>query len=386
MEGGQVMTRPVRVRPGFVWGMVVALLTGATPAYSADFVFDMPSDDRWHYPFNFTPGQRGVMSVFGAFGNQDFPEFNDRDGIAIVAWDTTALLDPGLSLASYDVCSVTVRLTNAASANWPIDLTVDDVSTFYGAPDPDPGRPIELFGAGFGPDFQYESWNEFELYEGGRCNFEGTICSNDPRDPFPFVYQPGTLAKIHVEDSVKGTQNEHLNPPLCASPSGICPFTPTPWAVGVPINYTPGQQSVPFDVLFDINLSLSDGAVRGYFQEQLRGGRVFVIVTTLLLADFMGSQSGYPTFFTKEAFGTGVKPGQLTIRLKSHPPGDIAGDGISTLEEVAVGLRCMDGPGAAVVPPPGVHRDTCLCAFDVNGDGAIDLRDFREVMREFTGG
>lgn len=351
---------------------------------ASDFVFDIPSDDRWHYPFNFTPGSRATAGVFGSFGNPDFPEFNDRDGVMIVGWNTAAQIESGLDPTTYDVCTVSVRVTNVPGAQWPIDLTLDNVSTFRGQVDTDPGRPIELFGVGFGPQYTYNNWEETEIYEGGRCNFEGTVCSNDARDPFPFVFRDGSDQKLHVEDSVKGTQNEDLIPPLC--PAATCPFTPIPWAIGVPDGYVPNQQNLPFDVHFEIDLGLSNGRVHGYFQEQLSGGRLFVYITTLLLAEFQAGQTSYPTFYTKEAFGPGVKPAQLVVRLRSDPPGDFDGDGAITLDEHGAGVLCLHGPGEEIKPPAPLAAATCRCALDADRDGDIDLRDFADVLVSFPEG
>ncbi len=364
--------------------LLLGLLMSTAVIRAADFVVDVPSDDRWHYPFNFTPGSRATIGCFGSFGNPDFPDFNDRDGIMVVAWDTSAHIEAGFDPSLYDVCSVSVTVTNIPGAVWPVDLTLDDVSTFPDQFDPDPGRPIELFGAGFGPQYAYETWEESELYAGGRCNFEGTICSNDPRDPFPFVFREGFDQVLHVEDSVKGTQNEDVVPPLCTG--ATCPFTPIPWAIGIPADYTPNQQTVPFDVHFDVDLALSNGRVRRYFQEQLSGGRVFVVVTTLQLVDLREGQTSYPTFFSKEVTGPGIKPARLVVRLKSDPPGDFDGDGIIAGTELNPVTLCMGGPDAGIEPPPPMSAATCRCALDTDNDADIDLRDLATVFSMFPGG
>ena len=362
----------------------ILVLTSVEVSRAADFVFDVPSDDRWHYPFNFTPGERGTIGCFGAFGNPDFPDFNDRDGVMIVAWDTAAQIETGFDSSLYDICTVSVGVTNIPGASWPVDTTLDNVATFRGQPDSDPGRPIELFGAGFGPEYAYETWREDDIYVGGHCNFDGTICFNDARDPYPFVFRDGSSQRLHVEDSVKGTQNEGLNPPLCGATR--CPFTPVPWAIGIPQGYVPGHQLVPFDVLFEIDLALSGGRVRDYFRSQLSGGRVFAIITSLQLADFMGGQSTYPTFYSKEAFGPGVKPAQLIVRLKSDPLGDINGDGLIEPVEFAASTRCMSGPGGPIAPAPPLSALTCRCALDDDADGDIDLRDVAAMFNALPKG
>jgi hypothetical protein len=307
--------------PGLAWlmrrrravGAVAALaLVCAAPALAETHRFETPSDDRWHYPFNFTPGVRPVATCFGAI----FDNFNDRDGEMLIAWDTSGLVPPGQGSGTYIVRSVRVILSNAAGASWQVDLTPDEWFTFdidgdgainadgipRGQPgdrdgesdDPDPGRAIELFGVGFGPNTAYETWNEFTFYEGSNS------LEDLPRDPFPFVFQQATAEKLHVEDNIKGLHNDDLFLP-------VFEFTPTPWAVGVPVNYVPGAQAAPFDVVFDVDLLLSHGAVRRYFAQQLDGGRIVLNVNSLADTVQMGNPRDIPGFVTKE--GVAIHPG-----------------------------------------------------------------------------
>ncbi|RMF78726.1 MAG: hypothetical protein D6744_09785, partial [Planctomycetota bacterium] len=220
----------------------VVLFTASLAAYAAaqTFEFTTPTDDRWQYPFNSQPATRPLASTFSSLGTgvPSFQNFNDHDGMVIIAWDTSTLIDPNQGAENYNIASVTVTLVNESNANWKVDLTPDewftvDVNndTFIngdgvprGAPgdtdgesdDPDPGRTIELYGAGFGPTYTVDTWVETSLYQGG------TNLAAAPRDPFPINYDPNG-ALIHVEDNVQGRWNEHL---------GITTFTPTPWAVG----------------------------------------------------------------------------------------------------------------------------------------------------------
>lgn len=302
----------------------VALFAAST-THATEFNFATPSHDRWHYPFNSLPGGRPTASCFGTAGDVDF---NDRDAYVILSWDTSVMIPPGLGAAAYDITSLRVTVTNQANASihpqWPIDLTTDEWFTYdidgdgqvnadgipRGQPgdldgessDPDAGRPIELFGAGFGPAYTPASWTESSAYIGSA---PGTV---SPRDPFPFVYQTATQQLLHVEDNVDGLHNGAL---------GVFEFTPLPWAVGQPVSYTPGAQSVPFDVEFDIDLSASNGAVRQYFQQQLNDGRIYVVVTSLRETTMQGASSGFPSFYMKEgvALDPGAKAASLRVTL-----------------------------------------------------------------------
>ncbi|RJP30292.1 MAG: hypothetical protein C4547_16900 [Phycisphaerales bacterium] len=343
----------------------------AAVAGGDEFVFDRPSDDRWHYWVNFTPGTRAAAPCFGAAGNVQFPEFNDRDGIAIIVWDTSGQIRPGRGPDSYDVARVRVTMTNLPGARWQVDLTPDEWFTFDlnrdgfinkdGIPrgergdtdgesdDEDPGRAVELFGMAFGSTHSYHGWNERSRYIGA---VQGQTL---PRDPFPFVYQDISKIPLHVEDNVKGLFNERAEPP-------VAQFTPVPWAVGVPLEYRPGRQEEPFDIVFDVDLELSDGSVRRYFQEQLDGGRVFVAVTSLQEIIPQGDPRDVPNVYMKEGV-EGVpraKPGVLEIVLGA---GAIPCEAVKRLS-----ASCRRGTLKARLVLRSADYDGREVTFSVNGE------------------
>lgn len=342
--------------------LTFSLLLGAWPAARAgDVVFDATSDDRWHYPFNFNPGRRATASVFGSTADPNFDTFNDRDGIFLVAWRTDAKVCTGFPSASYDVRAVRVILTHPEGANWSVDLTPDLWSNLdFPITDTDPGQPVELFGVGFGPIYTYADWRETNTYVGG-----DDIELAD-RDPFPFVYS-ATGAALHVEDSVKDQ------------------FTPAPWAVGVPQAYSPGHQTVPFDVLFNIDLNQSDGRVRRYFQDQLSGGRVAVAVTSLTVT-FKQAPSGFPTFYTKEGAVADPDGSAPILIIEISPSGDLDGDTRRDDDDWVRFRDCLDGPDRDPVPTTPFTASQCLCVFDMDEDGDVDLEDAGLFSRRFNGG
>ncbi len=375
------------------WIVFTIVLTAATttPSFGQQYNFNVPSDDRWQYPFNSTPGTRPIGSCFGAGG---YSGFNDRDGEVLLGWDTSSSITPGQGAASYNIASVTITLTSQSGATWPIDLSVDEWYTYdlnsdgqinadgipRGQPgdtdgessDTDVGRPIELFGMGFGPVFDAESWNEFSFYVGS------SSMGDFPRDPFPFVYRDGFSDMLHVEDSVKGLHNSGLTPPLCGPSDTVCPFTPIPWAIGVPVNYTPGAQTTAFDVTFEVNLSLSSGRVRQYFQDQLNTGRVMVAVTSLTEAAIMGEQSGFPSFFMKEATAADAVPARLKIVLSSctQGDGDINCDGVVNQTDVGLFVSVLVGTD---VDPSHVSRS------DMNNNGTTNGLDIQPFVQTYLG-
>jgi hypothetical protein len=375
-----------------IWITAIALLVATNGVEAAKVAFTPPSDDRWHYWINTETGIRHVASTFAAPGWAGINgEFNDRDAVVILVWDTSTIVQPGLGPENYNVTSIGLTVTNVATAEWDIDLTVDEWDAFDldgdgfinadGFPrghasdtdgesdDVDPGRPIELYGAGFGPTHNAVTWTEFSSYQG--ASFSGAPFFGDPvkaRDPFPFVYQDGTLDLLHVEDNIRGLHNDMLANP-------VFEFTPQPWAIGLPIGYTPITQSVPFDIVFDVDLSLSGGEVKRYFQEQLDAGRVFLIVSSLQETTQQASQEGYPGFYTKEATAAGAKPAELRIEL-SNAPGDFDGDGDVDLVDYVEFPDCLTGPGGGIV-------DGSCVPFDFDTDMDVDLQDYAAFTRAF---
>ncbi len=377
-------------------------------AGATEFVFDKPSDDIWQYPFNFTPGERDTGKLFGSTGSVTFNGFNDRDGIITAAWDTSLLIPMGQAPSSYHIAAITVTLTHEdcppgdcglfiAPAVWPIDLTVDEWFTYdvnnnglidgVEQPDSDPGRPFELYGTGF-DIFLYDSWTEEDNFVMSTCQTGVDICNFRPRDPYPMTYRLGTNEVLHVEDNVNGAWNPSFATDVCGDPDASCPFTPTPWAIGQPINYNPdGSQTDAFEVVFNINLNLAGGRVRQYFQEQLAGGRVIVSLTSLF--EIGEQETGSPTFWLKEAteFVGGFPPipgavaPKLAIILQSPASGDFDGDNIINLQDYVSLSECLAGPTVA----PLLNTTKCLDVFDFNRDDDVDMQDAAVFINRFEG-
>jgi len=367
--------------------VVAALGLAAAGVKAEQFVFTPPTADRWHYGFNSSPGTRTVGSSFMAPGWAGINgEFNDRDAYVILAWDTTSLIAPGQNPESYNVTGIELTVANLAGAEWLPDQTADEWFTYDlngdgvinadGFPrghandtdgessDADTGRTIEVYGVGFGPTYTAATWAETSAYIGAM--YSGFPYLGDPiapRDPFPFVFQPGTGDLVHVEDHIRGLQNETLANP-------VDEFSPQPWAIGVPLDYTPGTQTVPFDIRFTIDLSLSDGLVKAYFQEQLAAGKVFLIVSSAQETLMMASQEDYPSFFMREAVGqiAGAKAATLSIEI-GNLPGDYDGDGDVDGDDFVEFPACMTGP-------LDESSDPNCAPFDFDADENIDLGDY----------
>lgn len=389
------------------------------PARAQTVVVEKPLHDRWHYPFNFTGGTRDIAVLFSAVGNQEFNGFNDRDGVMVMVWDTSGVVTPGADPSTYDVDLVRVTITHDIfGTDWIPDSTTDEWFQFDVSndgvmnngeePDPDCGRPFELFGAGFGPTYTIDTWTETSPYIGGPCApvLEGNCGGDGPlptapvpaRDPYPFVFQDGTGIRLHVEDNVRGYQNETVLDPKTNQPVGS--FTAIPWATGVLEQYLyfetqPECEFVnpdeTFDIVFDLDLTLSDGRVRAYFQDQLAGGRVGLIITSMKETDEQAP--GNPQIFmgeaTEEVNGFPPIPGarapKLEITLSCTPVGDTTGDSFVSLQDAVDLADCLNGPASAPHPRPGISVSRCGCGFDFDGDEDVDMRDAAEFMTLFAG-
>lgn len=372
-----------------IYVSILSLCLATTASRADQFQFDVPSDDRWQYPFNATPGFRPIGTCFGAAG---LDAFNDRDGSVIIAWDTSSLIAPGEGAENYSIDEITITLTNRANAAWPVDLTPDEWFSFdlnqdsvinadgipRGQPgdtdgessDSDPGRVVELFGAGFGPVFTAASWVETSIFVGSDSS------GNFPRDPFPLVYRDVIGDPLHAEDGIKGLHNMGLTPALCGPPDDNCPFTATAWAIGSPVNYTPGSQTTPFDVVFQVDPNQAGGRVREYFQEGLNAGRVIIIVSSLGDAVLMGGQDGFPAFFMKESTVEGARPASIHITLSSctADAGDIDCDGDVDADDLALFVGVLIGTQSN---PDYVSRS------DLDSTGTADGNDVSPFVNAY---
>ncbi len=209
-----------------------SLLLELEPVYEIETTL---LNDRWHYPFNGTPGTRERGSLFLSL-QDTFPMFNQRDGMNIYKFGVE--LPEELEGKEYEVVGATMTVWNIKDAGWEVGST--NILGYT--------EQIELFSAGFGPTYNEVEWEGTELFIGG------TVAGHAPRDPFP----KDLRTEEHVEDNV-------------------IPYDPdvflggyTPWAVGVPIGYTPGEMTDAFPIRFD--LDTANPTIQTKLREDLAGG------------------------------------------------------------------------------------------------------------------
>ena len=242
-------------------GLATVLL--AAPLCGQSFDVTMPTTaDRWMYPFNATPGYRPAGSVFGYNAYPDETSFDNRDGQIIVAFDTSEIVPTGQGAEGYDVSTMTFQITLAGNASGPIDPTVDDWRTYLpeeakGAlPDEDPGRPIELFAAGFRNGYERLTWAEGDSFS------DTDLFGQNTRNVFS--------AEITPDGSLRDV-----------SSSCTRDFTAIPLAIASFPGYEAGETPVEGEVA-TFELDTSDPLIQGWLGESLDEGRLVFAVTSLI--------------------------------------------------------------------------------------------------------
>jgi len=281
---------------------------------------DVPTLDRWMYPFNFADLGPGTESYAPTFGSFD-PRFDTRDGQFLLGWDTGNDVPTGHAAARYLVKRVRVTVMNGADGTFQYDPTPDDYRTYLTnspvyIPDADLGRPIDLVGMGFRNGFTAETFLE-KTFFGKIGGYHDSNIAIGTRNAFAAIFDTnGLLADI---SNNVGQTNPTVNYP---------PFEFTPWATGVATAVSPGEV-VPEGVDFVFDVDLRDPLVAGYFQSALREGRLRLAVTSLhpsAQSGFTGGLGAYPRWYTKESLlGT---PARLEIDVTLVGDEDKDNDGL----------------------------------------------------------
>ena len=97
--------------PRIVPALSICLASLSSLASAQDFqgTIEVPSADRWNYGFNQTPGTRTIASAFGYTGT--LYEFDDRDGLITIAFDTSQLVPTGAGEERYLINSIEFEIT-----------------------------------------------------------------------------------------------------------------------------------------------------------------------------------------------------------------------------------------------------------------------------------
>jgi hypothetical protein len=311
-----------------------------------------PQIDRWMYPFNQNPGVETTIPTFGVIG---IPGFDDRDSEMLVVFNTAAAGVPtGLALSQYHVGQVRLRATVANNNVWLYEPSVKANN------DPDPKRPVELFGAGFrGP------WNVFNFQN--TTTFFGGACNPQPaqncRSVFPAIFDSNGAA-IDVSNQLKNNQSVQ------------------PFATGIADGLSTGDP-VPEGTTLSFELNLCDPTVRAYVQRGFRDGRLFLLLSTLIPTSGGpgGGDGPYPRFYTRDN-PLGTAPA-LFFDVRTGSPADVDGTGFVDSDDfvafVNAFTRGCTGPGQSIF---GIDP---LCEFSADFDGSCftDSDDFAAFVAAF---
>lgn len=262
-------------------GMVLLVATSAASAQPFLVNDSQPALDRWMYPYNSDPAGRPTAPVFGTFG--DDAGVDTRHAQFLVGFDTSSQIATNRGPRNYLVRRARFTATVSRDNVFTYDPTSDAATTYYETNHPayqadgDPGRPIELFGAGFRNGFTAENF-----LEGSPFGTNGIAT----RNAYAAGYQTNG-ALVDVSNNVGKTNALYPH------------FEVYPFALGLNTNLTPGDL-VPSDTAFTFELNLADPLVRQYVQEALDTGRLRLMVTWLGGGTF-GGQPSYPDFYNKES-------------------------------------------------------------------------------------
>ena len=225
--------------------------------------------DRWWYPFNSTPGTQSSGSVFGALGE---PDFDNRDAQLILGFDVAGVSPPS---ASHVLSGVTLRVTTAGADTFAYDPTFDPLATYTTDPDPDDGRPVELYGVGT------------------RNGFTGLTVDDGSSDPLLLKENSAFSA---VPGSFVGTRSAYAADAAGADVSGNVSAGQevAPWAIGQ-ASLSPGD-TVPRNTEFAFGIDLAIPEVSNYIDAGISSGELFLALTSLHTAT-RGAPPTFPSFF-----------------------------------------------------------------------------------------
>ena len=253
--------------------------------YTANF--NEPSDDRWTYPRNSTPGKRNLAPVFGFVSGEGDDRVAQRYGQMIIGFDTSSKIPLGLHYTQYKIKSVKMSATVALDQQFPYDGTVDDYSKYNGVDDTD--SPVELFGVGFRNGYNSLNWNESSPLSDRNDNGNHNVYS--------LGFQDGNSVDADYFNFSK-------------------PHTAKPFAVGQIEGLEQGDL-VPEDSVFQFKIDVNSRDIQNYIAKSLSKGKVFFALSQILYGKTEDGGKGYPDFYTSDhILGEGPK---LAIDLEIVP-------------------------------------------------------------------
>jgi hypothetical protein len=339
---------------------VLTLSSGALFAQQIQATWT-PSIDRWWYPFNFSNGAEQNAPTFAALGQAGF---DDRDSDLVLAFNTAGQVPAGRGAGKYRVVSAQVRLTTSNPPRFAYDPTFDSVCTIT-TPNQctdDPGKPVELFAAGF-----RNGLSSLTLTENAPFS---TTPSFPPQESIRSVFPSRVGSDGRV--LANGDVSNHVTEGVEAQPL----------AIALTDAVSPGDL-VPTGTVMTFTFDVSQPATALYLARGLDEGRIVLVASSLhSAAGGPGGGTGdpqYPSFYTKEnptAIALGLVGGlDITVELTSII--DFNNDGLFP------DTQDIDDFLAAFA---GAPCDPCS-SIDINGDGLFpDTADIDVFLCLFAGG
>ena len=316
--------------------------------------YDVPTLDRWNYPFNGSPGTRISGSTFGAV---ELEGFDDHDAQFVLGFATDADVTTGLDIGEYQVLSATVTITNSNSNEFRYDPTYDTHDTYLfldDSLDTDDGRPVHLWAVGYRNEFSVFTWNELSPF--------GGTPAVDPAQQMRHMF-----AAYFPSDG---------NDPVDISNNLKEEFDATPMAIGQTDAVLPGE-FVPADTTFTFEVDLCQPGIRAFLAQGLSDGEVRFSVTSLHAAN--GGQGGgtgeiaYPFWYTKEnPIGAifGYSP-TLDLVVRVGSAGDFNSDGNFDFFDVSAFLTAFNAGDVSA---------------DLNNDCQFNFFDVSAFLTAYTAG
>ena len=346
--------------------LALAVLIGiATPVRSEviNVSFDEPTLDRWMYPFSANPGFQTFASIFGAITDQEVgfdPGFDNRDGQMLIGFDTSTVVPAGLGAGSYTITATSVFLTVKTDEAFGYDPTLDLWASWLASGDPafvadrDPGRAVELFGAGFRDGWSASTFPEDGPFCAACSCFPPSVCKS-LRNVYPIDFDLACAS-----GDVSNNVDEQTDP--------------VPWAIATNAALNQGQL-VPIDTELTFAVNVADPCIQAYLQAALDVGMLDFVVTSIFLA-VPQQEGGFPKIYTKEdslvQLGI-VSAARLTMTVEVIDcPTDVNGDGVVNVLDLIDLLLCFGQPAV-----PGCEPQ------DVNGDGAVNVLDLIDLLLDF---
>ncbi len=257
---------------------------------SYEVVLNEPTDDRWTYPRNSTPGSRNLAPVFGFISGEGETKVAQKYGQMVVGFDTSKLVPIGLDPSQYLINSAVVEATVALGNQFKYDGTYDDYENYINNIN-DKLSPVELYATGFRNGYNNLNWVESSPL---------TDSNSGKNNVYSLGYYNGEEVDVDVYNFA-------------------APHNAKPFSVGNIEGINQGDL-VPEDSIFSFIIDLSDDNVMNYISKSLSEGKIFFTLSQLLYESLDNGGKGYPDLYTKDhILGEGPK---LNLDFKIIPIAD----------------------------------------------------------------